>query len=96
MMIRKPRRQRVSRMLAVFLLAMVIGAQFGLVGHQHADGKPIADCLQCQFDHGKPALSTRTLHHFHAPADVAPESVTLVATASAHYFFNARGPPSLS
>ncbi len=92
----KTQRQRVSRTLAVFLLAFAIGAQFGLVGHQHVDGKPVADCLQCQFDHGKAAISSNSLSGFHAPAHAAPESVTLVGIVAAHYAFNARGPPLLS
>lgn len=92
----KTQRQRVSRTLAAFLLAVAIGAQFGLVGHQHVDGKPVADCLQCQFDHGTAALSSKSLNSFQAPAHVAPESITLAGSAAAHDAFNARGPPSLS
>ena len=89
-------RHRASRALAALLLAMVIGAQFGLVGHQHDHNHSVADCLQCQFDHSKVALSTGSHTTFHAPAEVISSSFTLSRAASPHYYFNARGPPAFS
>jgi len=92
----KTLQQRGSRKLAICLLAFVVGAQFGLVGHQHTDGQPVLDCFQCQFDHGKAVLSSKSLGQFNVPADTVHESATLAGTASAHHFFDARGPPFFS
>lgn len=89
-------RQRASRALAVLLLALVVGAQFGLAGHHHADGNHAADCLQCQFDHSKAALPTSSPLPFKVSPETALTLTLPVGTVPAHYHFNARGPPALS
>ncbi|EED33596.1 hypothetical protein NOR53_1300 [gamma proteobacterium NOR5-3] len=87
---------RTLKMLPALLLAVFISAQIGLVGHLHADDRPVTDCLQCQFDNGHAAI-----HSNNRPAAMVPASIHVpqqvpAAPIAAVFMRKARGPPALS
>jgi len=87
---------RVFGYLPALLLALFLGAQLELAAHLHADGNPVGDCVQCQFDSGHAAVPTAVRAAPAPPLSALPGRVAVRPRVNSRYRPNPRGPPTRS